>query len=104
MRYAVNLPIYLQNTVRRRIYGKYCFNSPPSIGSGFARFRVGIGMKPDSEVNLADYVLSKLNSEEWALLQARKDYLCQSLSNLLDDGVDIAMNLINQINRSPEPS
>jgi PTH1 family peptidyl-tRNA hydrolase len=75
-----------------------------SIGSGFARFRVGIGTKPDSEVNLADFVLSKLNSEDWALLQARKNYLCQSLSNLLDDGVDIAMNLINQINRSPKPS
>jgi PTH1 family peptidyl-tRNA hydrolase len=75
-----------------------------SIGSGFARFRVGIGTKPDSEVNLADFVLSKLNSEAWALLQARTNYLCQSRSNLLDDGVDIAMNLINQINRSPKPS
>jgi peptidyl-tRNA hydrolase, PTH1 family len=75
-----------------------------SIGSGFARFRVGIGMKPNPEVNLADFVLSKLSAEEWTFLQERKDYLCQSLLNLLDDGVDVAMNLINQTNRSPKPS
>ena len=75
-----------------------------SIGSGFARFRVGIGMKPNPEVNLADFVLSKLNMEEWTFLQTRKDYLCQSLLNLLDNGVDVAMNLINQTNRLPKPS
>jgi PTH1 family peptidyl-tRNA hydrolase len=75
-----------------------------SIGSGFARFRVGIGMKLDPEVDLADFVLSKLSAEEWAFLQTRKDYLCQSLLNLLDDGVDVAMNLINQTHRSPKPS
>ena len=75
-----------------------------SIGSEFTRFRVGIGMKPNPEVNLADFVLSKLSLSEWAFLQERKDYLCQALMNLLDDGVDIAMNLINQTNRSPKPS
>ena len=61
-------------------------------------------MKPTPEVNLADFVLSKLSVEEWAFLQTRKDYLCQSLLNLLDDGVDAAMNLINQTNRSPKSS
>ena len=75
-----------------------------SIGSGFTRFRVGIGMKSHPEVNLADFVLSKFSPQEWTFLQTRKDYLCQSLLNLVDDGVDIAMNLINQTNRSPKPT
>jgi len=75
-----------------------------SIGSEFTRFRVGIGMKPNPEVNLADFVLSKLSLTEWTFLQERKDYLCLALLNLLDDGVEIAMNLINQTNRSPKPS
>jgi len=75
-----------------------------SIGSEFTRFRVGIGMKPNPELNLADFVLSKLSLTEWTFLQERKDYLCLALLNLLDDGVEIAMNLINQTNRSPKPS
>ena len=44
-----------------------------SIGSEFTRFRVGIGMKPNPEVNL-DFVLSKLSLSEWTFLQERKDY------------------------------
>jgi peptidyl-tRNA hydrolase len=61
-------------------------------------------MKSRPEVNLADFVLSKFSPQEWTFLQTRKDYLCQSLFNLVDDGVDIAMNLINQTNRSPKPT
>ena len=75
-----------------------------AIGSGFVRFRLGIGPNLNPEVNLADYVLSKLSLTEWAFLQTRKDCFFQSLFNLLDDGVDVAMNLINQTNRSPKPS
>ena len=75
-----------------------------AIGSGFVRFRLGIGPNLNPEVNLADYVLSKLSLTEWALLQTRKDCFFQSLFNLLDDGVDVAMNIINQTNRSPKPT
>ena len=73
-----------------------------SIGSSFVRFRVGIGMKAQPEVKLADFVLSKLSKQEWALLQTSKDRLCKSLLHLLDHGVDATMNLVNQTNRNPE--
>ena len=74
-----------------------------SIGSSFVRFRVGIGAKPYPEVKLADFVLSKLNKQEWSFLQTSKDRLCKSLLHLLDHGVDATMNLVNQTNRNPEP-
>lgn len=73
-----------------------------SIGSAFVRFRIGIGGKAHDGVDLADHVLSKISADDWSHLQSRKAFLCESLLNLLDNGVDVAMNLINQTKPAPQ--
>ncbi|HAW99045.1 MAG TPA: aminoacyl-tRNA hydrolase [Opitutae bacterium] len=74
-----------------------------AIGSSLVRFRIGIGTKPDSRVKLSDFVLSDLNQREWEYMQDRSDYLCRSLLDLLDQGVDATMNAINQTHPSTNP-
>lgn len=75
-----------------------------SIGNSFIRFRIGIGSKPFPQMNLSDFVLSKLSSEELTLLEGRRDNICDALFSILDNGLDATMNLINQTNRSQSTS
>ena len=75
-----------------------------SIGNSFIRFRLGIGSKPFPQMNLSDFVLSKLSSEELTLLEGRRDNICDALFSILDNGLDATMNLINQTNRSQSTS
>jgi len=66
------------------------------IGPGFARFRVGIGGRPDKAMDLADYVLSPFSKDEQALLAARLPDTLEQLQLVVDRGVEAAMNIINQ--------
>jgi len=72
------------------------------VGSGFARFRFGIGEKPHREMDLADYVLSRFDKAETDELERRMpDYLDQ-LQLVIDKGIEPAMNIINQ-RTAPQP-
>lgn len=66
------------------------------IEPGFLRYRIGIGSKPDKQMNLADYVLSKFSLDEQAILAERTSTYLEHLQLIIDKGPVLAMNLINQ--------
>lgn len=66
------------------------------IGNSFIRFRLGIGNKPHPQMKLSDFVLSNLTLEENKILENRKEKLIDTLYGLIDNGIDVTMNLINQ--------
>lgn len=66
------------------------------VGPGFARYRVGIGAKPDREMDLADYVLSTFKPAELDRLNARRPDYTQHLRLIIDKGIEPAFNIINQ--------
>lgn len=71
------------------------------IGEGFARYRVGIGSKPNKEMDLAEYVLSKFTTNEQnTLADCLTNYLDQ-LHLIFDEGLVAAMNTINQSKSIP---
>ncbi|NBB79712.1 MAG: aminoacyl-tRNA hydrolase [Verrucomicrobia bacterium] len=71
------------------------------VGSGFARFRVGIGAKPNKEMDLADYVLSRFSKDEQTLLRDRSSFFIDQIDLILNEGVESAMNTINQRKAPP---
>jgi PTH1 family peptidyl-tRNA hydrolase len=66
------------------------------IGTGFARFRVGIGAKPHKEMDLADYVLSKFSKDEQAILSDQNPIFLDQIHLILNEGIESSMNTINQ--------
>jgi PTH1 family peptidyl-tRNA hydrolase len=67
-----------------------------ALGNSLVRLRLGVGPNPNPFDSLAKYVLSAFNSEESNKLNDRKDYFMNALFKIVDDGVDSAMNLLNQ--------
>ena len=66
------------------------------VGPGFARYRVGIGAKPHKEMDLADYVLSQFSKDEHTILAARTPIYIDQMHLILNEGLEPAMNSINQ--------
>ena len=66
------------------------------LGGGFVRYRIGIGAKPHKAMDLADYVLSSFSPDERTLLAARMPSYLEHIALVIDQGVEPAMNLINQ--------
>ena len=66
------------------------------VGSGFARYRVGIGAKPNKEMDLADYVLSPFTREEQSLLAESQAEFLDQIYLILNEGLEAAMKIINQ--------
>ena len=66
------------------------------IGPGFARYRVGIGAKPNKEMDLADYVLSQFKPVERELLDERMPTYLEHLLLIVDKDIETAFNIINQ--------
>ncbi|MDQ8193731.1 aminoacyl-tRNA hydrolase [Coraliomargarita sp. SDUM461004] len=66
------------------------------VGAGFARYRVGIGAKPHKEMDLADYVLSQFSKDEQTLLADCTSLFLDQIDLILESGLDLAMNTINQ--------
>lgn len=65
------------------------------LGSGFVRYRIGIGSKGHPEMKLSDWVLGKQTTEEKAVHSARlPDYLA-GLESLVSEGIERAMNQFN---------
>ena len=65
------------------------------FGSGFARYRVGIGMKPQ-RVPLNDFVLSKFSDEECAQLPNIALTFKNNIEVLIDKGVTKGLNFIER--------
>jgi peptidyl-tRNA hydrolase, PTH1 family len=66
------------------------------VGPGFARYRVGIGAKPNKEMDLADYVLSPFTREEQSLLAESQAEFLDQIYLILNEGLEAAMKTINQ--------
>lgn len=66
------------------------------VAPRFTRLRIGIGQKPITEMDLADYVLGKFTSDEETTLAASMDRFVDSLEQLLRLGPEKAMNQINR--------
>ena len=66
------------------------------VGTGFARYRVGIGAKPHKEMDLADYVLSKFSNDELSILADRSSIFLDQIHLILNEGIESSMKTINQ--------
>ncbi|WP_269522552.1 aminoacyl-tRNA hydrolase [Coraliomargarita parva] len=66
------------------------------VGPGFARFRIGIGAKPEKSMDLADYVLSRFSKDEQETLAGQLPRYLDSVQLVVDKGIEPAMNIINQ--------
>ena len=66
------------------------------VGTGFARFRVGVGAKPHKEMDLADYVLSKFSKDELSILADRSPIFLDQIHLILNEGIKSSMKTINQ--------
>jgi len=66
------------------------------VGTGFARYRVGIGAKPHKEMDLADYVLSQFSKDEKTILTDRSSTFLDQIHLILNEELESAMNTINQ--------
>lgn len=61
----------------------------------FARVRIGVGVEPPPELDLADFVLAEFLPEELKLLREMTVLAADAVACLLGDGVDTAMNRFN---------
>ena len=66
------------------------------VGSGFSRYQIGVGGKPNREMKLADYVLSQFTRDESKILANKMPVYLEHLELIMDKGIELAMNLINQ--------
>ena len=63
-------------------------------GNDFARIRIGIGAKPYKTMDLADYVLGKLDESDLSAIRALDVKECLSL--MLAKGLEGAQNVVNR--------
>ncbi len=66
------------------------------LGSGFTRYRLGIGPKQPVQMDLADFVLGKFTSDQQTLLNQKLETHVQGLELLLSRGAEAAMNQLNR--------
>lgn len=66
------------------------------VGSGFARYRLGVGPKEPPQMDMADFVLGKFTPEQQSLVTQKLDQYVSGLELLLARGVDTAMNQLNR--------
>ncbi|MDE5753999.1 MAG: aminoacyl-tRNA hydrolase [Oscillospiraceae bacterium] len=61
----------------------------------FLRIKLGVGKKPNPNMNLADWVLSKFREKELAQMQISCGNACECLKYMICSETDKAMNLYN---------
>ena len=66
------------------------------LGSGFVRYRIGIGPKQPAQMDMADFVLGKFTPEQQLIITQNLDHYVQGLELLLSRGVEPAMNQLNR--------
>lgn len=72
-----------------------------SLGNGFIRYRLGIGPKSPPQIDMKDFVLGKFRSEETSTLSQSVPEFIAGIEMILDRGVSLAMNHLNQ---KPKPN
>jgi len=66
------------------------------LGDNFVRYKVGIGPKEPSQMDMADFVLGKFTPEQQSLLNQKLDPFVTGLELLLSRGAETAMNQLNR--------
>src|SRR6185503_15785578 len=66
------------------------------LGSGFARYRLGVGPKEPAQMDMADFVLGKFTPEQQLIVNQKLDHYVEGLDLLLSRGVEPAMNQLNR--------
>ncbi|MDE7122231.1 MAG: aminoacyl-tRNA hydrolase [Oscillospiraceae bacterium] len=61
----------------------------------FLRIKLGVGKKPNPNMNLADWVLSKFRKQELTQMQISCANACECLKLMVNSETDKAMNLYN---------
>lgn len=61
----------------------------------FPRIKIGVGKKPHSDYNLADWVLSRFSDDEMKLLGQALENACTACENIACGEIDKAMNSFN---------
>lgn len=65
------------------------------MGNEFLRMRMGVGGKPDSRMDLKDWVLSRFSKDEESRLEEAFSVVRSGLDLLVTQGLERAMNRIN---------
>jgi PTH1 family peptidyl-tRNA hydrolase len=66
------------------------------VGTGFVRYRLGIGPKEPAQMDMADFVLGKFTSDQQITVSQKLDQYISGLELLLSRGVEPAMNQLNR--------
>lgn len=66
------------------------------LGTGFTRYRIGIGPKFPPQMDLKDFVLGKFTTEQQHLIDQSLDHYTAGLRFLIEQGADRAMNQFNR--------
>jgi peptidyl-tRNA hydrolase, PTH1 family len=74
------------------------------VGSGFLRYRIGIGPKHPPEMDLKDFVLGKFSTEEQTTFDQQLTNYVDGLDLLIERGLDVAMNTLNRRNDQNDPN
>lgn len=62
----------------------------------FIRIKMGIGDRPDRSSDLANWVLSKMNEEDFDAFSAAAENAVKAIETIIKSGVDTAMNRYNK--------
>jgi PTH1 family peptidyl-tRNA hydrolase len=65
------------------------------IGENFIRIKVGVGEKPSSDYDLADWVLSEFSKEEQDILSNEAENVFSAMTLIVQGEAEKAMNLYN---------
>ncbi len=71
------------------------------LGEGFVRYRLGIGPKVPSSMELKDFVLGKFSLDQSILINQKTSYFIEGLELLLTRGPSLAMNQLNRRESNP---
>jgi peptidyl-tRNA hydrolase, PTH1 family len=66
------------------------------VGDGFVRYRLGIGPKIPSQMDLKDFVLGKFTPDQLSLVTQHLPHYLSGLELLLSRGTEAAMNQLNR--------
>ncbi|MDD3181136.1 MAG: aminoacyl-tRNA hydrolase [Opitutaceae bacterium] len=66
------------------------------VGSGFIRFRLGIGAPRPAGMDIKDFVLGKFSTDEQTIIDQQLKHFVTGLRLLIDSGYARAMNTLNR--------
>lgn len=70
------------------------------VGTGFVRYRLGIGPKQPSQMDLKDFVLGKFTPDQRVVVDQTLSTYLSGLDLLLSSGPERAMNQLNRRNQN----